>query len=65
MEYRNARYFNQNIIDCEINHPQYGWIPFTADPKDTGAQFNVATLYTRMANDPATIPWDGVTLPQE
>lgn len=21
-------------IDCEINHPQFGWIPFTADPND-------------------------------
>jgi len=36
MEVRNARYADQghNRIDCEINHPQYGWIPFTADPDD-------------------------------
>jgi hypothetical protein len=25
----------QTLIDCEINHPQYGWIPFTASPDDT------------------------------
>jgi hypothetical protein len=22
------------IIDCEINHPTFGWIPFTASPHD-------------------------------
>jgi hypothetical protein len=25
----------KTLIDCEINHPQYGWIPFTASPDDT------------------------------
>lgn len=34
MEYRNARYIEDGRIDCEINHPVYGWIPFTADPND-------------------------------
>ena len=24
-------------IDCEIEHPQYGWIPFTASPDDVEA----------------------------
>lgn len=54
MEYRNARHFNNTIIDCEINHPIYGWIPFTCDPTDTGAQFDVVKLHTRMKNDPLT-----------
>lgn len=54
MEYRNARHFNNTIIDCEINHPTYGWIPFTCDPTDTGAQFDVVELHTRMKNDPLT-----------
>ena len=24
----------RTMIDCEINHPAYGWIPFTASPDD-------------------------------
>jgi hypothetical protein len=27
----------QTLIDCEINHPTYGWIPFTASPDDVEA----------------------------
>ena len=57
MEYRNARHFNNTIIDCEINHPTYGWIPFTCDPNDTGANFDVAELYARMDADPLTIAY--------
>jgi hypothetical protein len=25
---------SQGAIDCEINHPHYGWVPFTASPDD-------------------------------
>ena len=41
MEFRNAQYNHAGTIDCEINHPDYGWIPFTAEPNDVeplGAQ---------------------------
>lgn len=34
MEYRNATYNRHGTIDCEINHPHFGWIPFTASPND-------------------------------
>jgi hypothetical protein len=34
MEYRNPRFTINNWIDCEIEHPIYGWIPFTASPDD-------------------------------
>lgn len=34
MEFRNAIFNAAGNIDCEINHPQLGWIPFTADPAD-------------------------------
>ncbi len=34
MDIRNPRYNADETIDCEINHPQYGWIPFTAHPQD-------------------------------
>jgi acetamidase/formamidase len=49
MNYRNAKFCRDGIrIDCEIEHPVYGWIPFTCDPKDTGAQFNVQDLHQLM-----------------
>jgi len=34
METRNPRLNQNGTIDCEINHPDYGWIPFTASPDD-------------------------------
>lgn len=34
LEWRNAVPLDDGRIDCEINHPQFGWIPFTADPDD-------------------------------
>jgi hypothetical protein len=54
MDYRNAKRISNNRIDCEIDHPVYGWIPFTCDPTDTGAEFDVAELYNRMNADPKT-----------
>lgn len=55
-EYRNAKIINENTIDCEINHPAFGWIPFTCNTSDTGARIDVKELYRRMAADPATKP---------
>jgi len=34
MDIRNARFNHAGTIDCEIDHPIHGWIPFTADPQD-------------------------------
>ena len=44
-EFKNAKYINEICIDCEINHPQQGWIPFTANPDDYGSDVNVQKLY--------------------
>jgi len=57
MDYRNARRTWTVAIDCEIDHPIYGWIPFTCDPNDTGAQFDVAELHSRLDADPATVAY--------
>jgi hypothetical protein len=54
MNYRNARHIANGLIDCEIEHPVYGWIPFTCDPTDTGAAFDVVSLFDAMAADHAT-----------
>ncbi|AYD01747.1 hypothetical protein [Neorhizobium sp. NCHU2750] len=35
MNFKNAVFCAENAkIDMEIEHPIYGWIPFTADPND-------------------------------
>lgn len=34
MEYRNAVYNRHGTIDCEVNHPRFGWTPFHATPED-------------------------------
>jgi hypothetical protein len=39
MKTRNASYNASGVVDCEIEHPLYGWIPFTAmndDPEPLG-----------------------------
>lgn len=33
-EIRSIVRLEDGRIDCEINHPNLGWIPFTADPND-------------------------------
>jgi hypothetical protein len=61
MEFRNARRNVFGTIDCEINHPIYGWISFTADPNDIeplgNEVFNaarpLATAYVEPYTDPA------------
>lgn len=34
MEFRDLHYNRHGSIDCEINHPKFGWIPFTASSAD-------------------------------
>jgi len=48
MNYRDPIYIENGWIDCEIEHPVYGWIPFTCDPDDTGAEFDTAALFAEM-----------------
>ena len=52
MNYRNARYINVNgWIDCEIEHPNHGWIPYTLDPSDTDMTINNDDLLVAMASN--------------
>lgn len=34
MQVKNLKYNRLGTIDCEIEHPVYSWIPFTASPDD-------------------------------
>ena len=49
MNYRNAKYINvDGCIDCVIEHPDYGWIPYTLDPTDTDQTINNDELLAAM-----------------
>ena len=48
MNYRNAKYIKAGWINCEIDHPKFGWIPFTCSPDDNGAEFDTRELFDRM-----------------
>lgn len=54
MQYKNAKTNADGSFDCEINHPLYGWIPFTARRGDKGAQFDVEAMLDMIEVDPAT-----------
>lgn len=57
MNYRNAKRLADSRIDCEIDHPLHGWIPFTLDLRDAGAGFDVAEIYAQIDADPATMAY--------
>jgi hypothetical protein len=50
VEYRNAKFVTpDNLqIDCEINHPEYGWIPYLLDPADTDMTIDNTELKASM-----------------
>jgi hypothetical protein len=50
MEVRNAHYIDDTRIDCEINHPVYGWIPYTLDPNDTDMTVDNVALRKAMGD---------------
>lgn len=41
MQARKPKYNAAGTIDCEIEHPVYGWIPFTASPEDSSEEGRV------------------------
>ena len=58
-EVRNARSLNlsNTRMDVEINHPQYGWIPYHLSPEDTDMTVdNEAVMSLIGANFEAYVP---------
>jgi len=53
MNYRNAKYINEtaDVIDCEVEHPVHGWIPFTAATGDTGSDIDVDSLILKIKSE--------------
>ena len=65
IEYRNPQYNSTGLIDCEINHPDFGWIPFTVNPADTGAQFDVKAFYDAIIENGGIAPYVEPEPPEE
>ena len=56
--YRNAKCLhNSGWIDCEIEHPHYGWIPYTLDPADTDNTVSNDNLLAAMAANGDVAPY--------
>ena len=67
MNIRNARFNRFGTIDCEIEHPRFGWIDFTASPTDSealGREIHAQALALEpapyVAPPPVVIDWDAV-----
>lgn len=64
LQFRNAHFIGPEAIEMEINHPVFGWIPFTATPDDVEehgrllfeAAKDVATAYTPPPPEPEPVP---------
>ena len=52
-EVRNAVSLNaeNTLFDCEINHPTYGWIPYTLNPNDEDNHVNNDDLRTLIGSN--------------
>lgn len=54
MQYRKPVCNENDAIDCEIEHPEYGWIPFTASPED--CEEHGRELYARIVKEHPDLP---------
>jgi hypothetical protein len=63
MKIRNAKYNRHGTIDCEIDHPRLGWIPFTASPNDTESLGRI--VFADLSEDEKTEPYQEPVLPTE
>lgn len=59
MEYRNAKILDADstMIECEINHPEYGWIPFNCMLNDPYTSFDSDAMFNTMLADENTIAY--------
>jgi hypothetical protein len=55
IEYRNAKFASADltIVDCEINHPRFGWLPYTINPADTDQAIDNEALLAAIGDDVA------------
>ena len=52
-EVRNAKSLNEEntFFDLEINHPKYGWLPYTLSPHDTDMTVDNSVLLELIGDD--------------
>jgi hypothetical protein len=52
-QFRNAQSLQPDNarMDVEINHPDYGWIPYTIDPTDTDMTIDNSELLSLIGSD--------------
>lgn len=55
MDVRNPKYSAQGAIDCEIDHPAYGWIPYTVDADASEGTIEREILDSILAGDAGEI----------
>ena len=50
-KYRNAFYVNEaeTIVDCEIEHPVFGWMPYTCTASDTDQTIDNDYLFAQFS----------------
>ena len=53
LQVRNAQSLQKDNtrMDVEINHPEYGWIPYTLDPSDTDTTVNNDEIMSLIGTD--------------
>lgn len=63
MRYKNPRYTVHGDIDIELDHPEFGWVPFTASPRDPESEGGRALFNEIAAKDPGHVaPYEGPPL---
>ena len=53
-EFRNAKYFNEVAISCEVKHPEMGWIPYACNPEDKVGGIDNSKLYPLLVSSRPT-----------
>ena len=53
---RKPEYNSNGTIDCELNHPAFGWVPFTASPDDVEAHGREIYATALRMNPAAYVP---------
>lgn len=51
VRYAQSLNVDNTRFDVEINHPDYGWIPYTLDPSDTDNTVNNSELMSLIGTD--------------
>lgn len=49
MNFRKEVLLPNGMIDCEIEHPKLGWVPYTCDKNAKSADMDIADLHARMS----------------